>query len=79
MITVPKQMGSASRKHTNKPMFLFKLNNKNKLMIPMASGVDFVYNGQCITHRQSCVSNDKNTDNVFYNISSYANESFLIT
>ena len=73
MITVPKQKGSASRNHSNKPMFLFKLNKKNQLMIPLASGVDFVYNGQCITHRQSCVSNDKNTENAFYNISSYAN------
>ena len=40
MITFLKQMGSASRKHTNKPMFLFKLNNKNKLMTPIASSVD---------------------------------------
>ena len=38
---------------------LFKLNDREKLMIPLASGVSFVYNGKCITHRQLCVSNEK--------------------
>ena len=67
------QIGAVTNKHMNKPMFLFKFNDENTLMIPLASGVSFVYNGQCITHRQSCVRNDKYTENKFYNISSYAN------
>ena len=49
------QIGAVTNKHMNKPMFLFKFNDENTLMIPLASGVSFVYNGQCITHRQSYV------------------------
>ena len=73
LITVPKQMSAVSKNHRNQPMFLFKFNDKDKHIIPLASGVSFVYNGQCITHRQLCVSNNKDTENKFYNISSYAN------
>lgn len=73
LVTVPKQIGAVTNKHMNKPMFMFKFNDTNTLMIPLTSGVSFVYNGQCVNHRQSCVRNDKNTINKFYNISSYAN------
>ena len=55
-------MGAVSKSHTNQPMFLFKFNDRYRLMIPLASGVSFVYNEQCVTHRHSCVCNNKNTD-----------------
>ena len=44
LVIVPKKMGAVSKNHTNKPIFEFKFNDKNKLMIPLASGVSFVYN-----------------------------------
>ena len=62
LITVPKQIGAASKNHTNQPIFLFKFNDRDKLMIPLASSVIFIYNGKFITHRQSCARNNKNTE-----------------
>ena len=73
-ITIPKQVMNSNQHCSHQPLFLFKLNEEQKLILPMSPDLTFFYNASFLTHRQSYIPPVVDNSRRFYNISSYANE-----
>ena len=74
LITVPNQKRKQNTKLDNKPLFVFKLSEKQQILFPLSNGLSFVYNGRFVMHRQAYYPDEEDSKNVFYNLSSYGNE-----
>ena len=58
----------------NKPIFLFKLSMKQKIILPLSDNISFVYNGKFNTQCQAYDKGAQDDKQSFYSISSYGNE-----
>jgi len=75
LITVPQQSFTISSKALREqPMFIFKLKDKQQLILPLVRGMTFVYNGRFMTHCQEYSRQVEDKGPPFFNISSYGNE-----
>ena len=52
-ITVPHQVMKKEISPVHKPYFIFKANSKTQILIPLVTGLSFVYNARFLTHRQA--------------------------
>ena len=73
-ITVPQQVLQSNVEDCNKPKFIFKIDEDRHLILPLITGLSFLYNAIFLTHRQSNNPSTKKEAKKFFNISSYANE-----
>ena len=73
-ITVPQQIMRSDRQLSQRPFFIFKVDEDRKLFLPLTPHLAFMYNANFLTHRQSYVPLSDKDEPRFYNISSYSNE-----
>ena len=73
-IHVPKQDKIIDTCIESQPTFLFKLNDNQRIMLPLTMPVSFMYNAQLITHRQAYYPDNTQNMTSFINVSSYGNE-----
>ena len=71
VIDVPIQTKS---KIGTKYHFLFQLNNKYNLSIPMATGTTIIFSGKLLSHRQSCNVYKPTDHDLFFNFGAYGNK-----
>ena len=72
VITVPRQQ-AIIRKRRYK--FMFKLNDKETVAIPMNQELTFMFSGKFLLHKQSCNIHDSlRGDDYFFNFGTYANK-----
>ena len=72
-ITVLKRPRKSNMELKNKPIFLFKLSMKQKIILPLSDNISFSYNGKFITHCQAYNKGASDDNESFYNISAYGN------
>ena len=72
--TVPKQVVNTSIPLMHKPFFIFKINERTQIMLPLTEFTSFVYSAKLLTHRQAYTPYQNKGTPKFYNISSYGNE-----
>ena len=71
IISVPTQeMRSNDRDYH----FLFKLQSKYTLSVPLKEGTTVLFSGEMLTHRQSCNALHADDDQLFFNFASYGNK-----
>ena len=73
-ITVPQQERRIYAHKQDGPCFLFKINETQTITLPLHNDSSFIYNASFLTHRQRYEPVANEGDNMFFNISSYANE-----
>ena len=73
LITVLSQVVANNIPLCNKPVFLFKVGSKEKIMLPLVNNISFVYNGNFIMHQQALTPIEQSDSPKFFNISSYGN------
>ena len=71
IITVPNQM---ERNLDIKYHFLFKLQGKYTLSVPLNEGTTVLFSGKMLTHRQSSNVFETTYDDTFFNFASYGNK-----
>ena len=71
IISVPYQ---TERNHDIQYHFLFKLQGKYTLSIPLNEGTTVLFSGKMLTHRQSSNVFDTTYDDLFFNFASYGNK-----
>ena len=54
--------------------FLFKLQSKYTLSVPLKEGTTVLFSGKMLTHRQSCNALHADDDQLFFNFASYGNK-----
>ena len=70
-ISVPLQeVHSTERKYH----FMFQLNHKNIMSLPLIEGTTLLFSGKLLTHRQSCNAFESTDDELFFNFASYGNK-----
>jgi len=70
-ISVPLQeVQSTERKYH----FMFQLNHKNIMSLPLIEGTTLLFLGKLLTHRQSCNAFESTDDELFFNFASYGNK-----
>ena len=70
-ISVPLQkIKSAERKYH----FIFQLNRKCIVSLPLIEGTTLLFSGKLLTHRQSCNVFEAMDDELFFNFASYGNK-----
>ena len=72
-ITVPQQQRRLYFHPQHEPCFLFKINETQTLTLPLHNDLSFIYNASFLTHRQRYEPVANKEENMFFNISSYAN------
>ena len=58
-------------------MFIFKLTEKQQILLPLINNLSFVYNGNFVTHRQAYKPVESDATVQFFNLSSYGNQNFF--
>ena len=58
----------------NKYHFMFQLNHKYNLSLPLLEGTTLLFSSRFLTHRQSCTAFVAIDDMLFFSYASYANE-----
>ena len=72
VITVPRQQAILRKR---KYKFMFKLNDKETVAIPMNQELTFMFSGKFLLHKQSCNIHDQlGRDDYFFNFGTYANK-----
>ena len=74
VINVPQQKLIRGSIDSPIPMFIFKLNDKQQLALPIVDELSFLYSGRFLSHRQDYKYGMNHNDEPFINISSYTNE-----
>ena len=74
LITVPKQYMKTDLNLSDRPHFIFKIDEDRDLYLPLTPHLSFIYNATFLTHRQSYTPLLDDDQPRFYNISSYSNE-----
>ena len=73
-IKVPKQEFKWTSNQMHMPIFIFKINEKQQLALPLLTHTAFMYSGKFVTHRQEYRCNSKSDSEPFINLASYSNE-----
>ena len=70
-INIPSQeKKSAERKYH----FIFKIQNKLNISLPLIEGTTILFSGKLLTHRQTCNVFECTDDELFFNFASYGNK-----
>ena len=77
LISVPHQNTIKFDNQKNHYNFLFSLNNKKKVNIPLYPGVSFIFSAPFLTHRQHRNENALSLEDHFFNVASYGNKRLL--
>ena len=67
-MTVPNKIRNLNTPLQNKPIFLFKVNSKQQVMLPLMNDTSFAYNGNVVTHRQAYEPVNNDDAHKFFNI-----------
>ena len=74
VIKVPTQKLYCKLENIPEPVFIFHLNNKEQIALPLRTNTSFIYTGKFLTHRQHYRCNTDRSCEPFINWSSYSNE-----
>ena len=74
VIKVPKHEKQQKKNCDKKYNFIFQLDRKHNIGLPMTDGVAFLFSGSVLTHRQSSTTLPQCKDGLFFNIASYGNK-----
>ena len=74
VIKVPKQEFQWKPNLIQMQVFIFKMNEKQQLALPLLTDTSFMYSGKCVTHRQHYRCNTDCSSEPFINLASYSNE-----
>ena len=71
VITVPQQNLIRGSIDSSIPIFIFKLNDKQQLGLPMVDELSFLYSSKFLSHRQDYKCDMNNNAQPIINVSSY--------
>ena len=70
-INVPSQEKKSTER---KYHFIFKIQNKLNISLPLIEGTTILFSGKLLTHRQTCNVFECTDDELFFNFTSYGNK-----
>ena len=76
VITVPRQKLIRGEIDFQNPIFIFKLNDKQQLALPMVDELSFLCSGRFLSHRKNYRCDGNNNVEPFFNIS-YTHEKLV--
>ena len=74
VIKVPTQEFEWKRKDIQMPVFIFNMNKKQQIALPLQTKTSFMYYGKFVTNRQHYRCNTDRSCETFINLASYSNE-----